>query len=31
LADVEDVFFDGIRVNQDVVKVNDAEEIKIIA
>jgi len=31
LADVGDVFFEDVGVNQDVIKVNDAEEIKIIA
>jgi len=31
LADVGDVFFKGVGVDQDVIKVNNAEKIKIIA
>ena len=31
MADMGDMFFEGVGINQDVVKVNDAEAVKVIA
>lgn len=30
MADIDDIFFKGGRINQDVIEVNDAKEVKVM-